>query len=215
MGFSLSVDDYVDYLLRAARKIAEGREYITALDAATGDGDHWANINLGFESIVAEEAQLRAMSFDQLFKRIGLLMMSKVGGSSGLLYGSAFMAAARGAGATHALSDEGLCQALGAMLEEIMKRGQSAPGHKTMIDALHPAVEALRQAIAGGADAETTLNSVRQAALDGAEATLHMEAIKGRATYQANKGVGHLDPGAVTMAWQIEALCDTLSAKLG
>ena len=160
MSFNLTSEMYVDYIEAAAKKIHENGDYISALDAATGDGDHWANINLGFENLVAAGADMRKMPICDVFKKIGMLMMSKIGGSSGILYGGAYMAAAK-----------------------------KCAGRETRA-------------------------AVKQASLDGAEATRGMEAVKGRASYQTNKGVGHLDPGAVTMSYQIECLCDTISAGL-
>ncbi|HLS53132.1 MAG TPA: dihydroxyacetone kinase subunit L, partial [Tissierellaceae bacterium] len=97
---------------------------------------------------------------------------------------------------------------LSAMLEDIMKRGKTEVGSKTMVDALAPAVEEYKAQMDKEADDKELLEAVAQAAKEGAEATRDMEAIRGRASYQANKGVGHLDPGAVTMAYQIEILCN-------
>ena len=85
---------------------------------------------------------------------------------------------------------------------------------KTMIDTLHPAVQTYKDALASGTDDLKTMELVKQAALNGAEATRNMEAVKGRASYQINKGVGHLDPGAVTMSYQIECLCDYIKNNI-
>lgn len=213
MGFTLTSADYVAYLNRVARRIHENGEYISGLDAATGDGDHWANMNLGFESLQAAGEELSALPIDAAFRKIGMLMMSKIGGSSGLLYGSAYMAASKVCAGRASLDAQGLCAALEAMVGDMMARGKAEPGMKTMIDSLYPAVQAFQQGLAAGEDEKAVLSRVKQAALDGAEATRDMEAVKGRATYQTNKGVGHLDPGAVTMSWQLEALCDYLIEK--
>ncbi len=213
MGFILTSADYVAYLNRVGRRIHENGDYISGLDAATGDGDHWANMNLGFESLEAIGGELSALPIDAAFRRIGMVMMSKIGGSSGLLYGSAYMAASRVCAGREALDAEGLCAALEAMVKDMMARGKAEPGMKTMIDSLYPAVEAFKKGLAAGEDEKAILTAVKRAALDGAEATRAMEAVKGRATYQTNKGVGHLDPGAVTMSWQLEALCDSCIEK--
>jgi len=210
MGFILTSEDYVAYIQNAAKKIHENGDYISQLDAATGDGDHWANINMGFENLVAAGDELKALPIDGAFKKIGMLMMSKIGGSSGILYGGAYVAASKKCAGRAELDARGLCDALEAMVRDMMERGKAEPGMKTMIDALYPAVEAFKAGLAAGEDEKAILASVKKAALDGAEATRGMVAVKGRATYQANKGVGHLDPGAVTMSWQIEALCDML-----
>ena len=215
MEFSVTVSDYVDFLVSAGERIAGEKDYISGLDAATGDGDHWANINMGFEALLAGESDLRAMGFSSLFKKIGMTLMSRIGGSSGILYGGAYQAAGKTLPDQEAITLSMLCAAMDVMLQDMMKRGQAQPGFKTMIDALHPAVEAFKRALEDGDGPAVLLHKLKQAALLGAEGTRGMEAVKGRASYQANKGVGHLDPGAVTMAWQIECLSDTLAAKAG
>ena len=162
---------------------------------------------------IVEADQLRAAR-NSLSKKIGMLMMSKIGGSSGVLYGGAYMNAARSCAGKETLTNRGLCRALDAMVTDMMARGKAEPGMKTMIDALYPAVQAYKAAIESGKGAAETLAEVKKAAIDGAEATRGMEAVKGRASYQTNKGVGHLDAGAVTMSYQIECLCDYIAANL-
>ena len=215
MGFILTSSDYVDYIIKTAEKIRENGDYISGLDAATGDGDHWANLNLGFENLVAAADELRSMPVDGAFRKTGMLMMSKIGGSSGILYGGGYMAAAKACAGKAQINADELCSALEAMVNDMMARGKAEPGMKTMIDALYPAVERFRQGLADGEDESAMLAAVKQAALDGAEATRDMAAVKGRASYQTNKGIGHLDPGAVTMSWQIAGLCDLLMDRIG
>ncbi|MGE4484628.1 MAG: dihydroxyacetone kinase subunit DhaL [Oscillospiraceae bacterium] len=214
MSFVMTANDYVEYINVAARKINENGDYITDLDAVTGDGDHWANINMGFENLVAAGDEMRKMSIDGVFKKIGMLMMSKIGGSSGILYGGAYMAAAKAMAGKQSITSEELCASLDAMVTDMMARGKAEPGFKTMIDALYPAVQAYKAALSEGKSDKDTMEDVKKAASDGAEATKAMEAVKGRASYQTNKGVGHLDPGAVTMSYQIECLCDYVINKL-
>jgi dihydroxyacetone kinase-like protein len=140
--------------------------------------------------------------------------MSAIGGSSGVLYGSAYLEAAKTLKNKETIDNLALCDILGAMLAGIMKRGDSKPGMKTMVDSLHPAVECYRQCVADGTSEEETCRRVKQAATDGAESTKDMEAVRGRACYQADKGVGSLDPGAVTMSYQIEVLMDYIMETL-
>ena len=208
MGFQLTSKDYVEYIKLAYQKIHASGDYITELDAATGDGDHWANIDSGFSDSLAQ------MTLFEQFKQIGKTMMSVIGGSSGVLYGSAYLAAAKTLKDKETIGNEELCGVLSAMLDAIMSRGNAQPGWKTMIDSLHPAVECYKACLAEGTSEEETLKKVKQAALDGAESTKGMEAVRGRATYQADKGVGHLDPGAVTMSYQIEILTDYALSRL-
>lgn len=208
MSFVMTSKDYVSYIRIAASRIHENGEYISKLDAVTGDGDHWANINLGFENLVAAADEMETMPIDRVFKKIGVLMMSKIGGSSGVLYGGAYMAAGKTLAGKETITSEELCLALETMVNDMMNRGKAEPGFKTMIDSLHPAVQTYKAALAEGRNDADIMAAVKQAAMDGAEATKDMEAVKGRASYQTNKGVGHLDPGAVTMSYQLECLCD-------
>lgn len=214
MSFVMTSKDYVSYIKIAAKRIHENGEYISKLDAVTGDGDHWANINLGFENLVAAADEMEKMPIDGVFKKIGMLMMSKIGGSSGVLYGGAYMAAGKALAGKESINSEELCLALETMVNDMRARGKAEPGFKTMIDSLYPAVQAYKAALAEGKSDADTMAAVKQAAMDGAEATKAMEAVKGRASYQTNKGVGHLDPGAVTMSYQLECLCDYVKDNL-
>lgn len=214
MGFQLTSRDYVEYIKLAYQKIHASGDYITELDAATGDGDHWANIDSGFGKLNEIAESLAEMNLFEQFKQIGKTMMSVIGGSSGVLYGSAYLAAAKTLKEKETIGNEELCGVLSAMLDAIMSRGNAKPGWKTMIDSLHPAVECYKACLAEGLSEEETLGKVKQAALDGAESTKGMEAVRGRATYQTDKGVGHLDPGAVTMSYQIEILADYALSRL-
>ena len=214
MGFVLSSKDYMEYIKLAAAKIHENGDYVTALDSATGDGDHWSNINMGFEKLVDEAPELEKLGVFELFKKIGSIMMSVIGGSSGVLYGSAYIGAAKVLKDKEGIDNAEMCNVLEAMLDSIMSRGNAKPGFKTMIDCLYPAVEMYKDCVAKGVPEEKTVEMVKTAAIDGAQSTMNMEAVRGRACYQANKGVGHLDPGAVTMSYQIETLMDYIKTKL-
>lgn len=214
MSFVITSKDYVAYIKNAAQKIHENGDYISALDGTTGDGDHWANLNMGFEHLVAACDKMETQGMDGVFKTIGMLMMSKVGGSSGVLYGGAYMAASKAVAGKATITSEELCQSLEAMVNDMCKRGKAAPGDKTMIDALYPAVQAYKACLAEGKSDAETMETVKKAAIDGAEATKAMEAKKGRPSYRPDKAVGHLDPGAVTMSYQLECLCDYVAANL-
>lgn len=208
--FSISSRDYMSYIRSVAQRIAVDKDYITKLDADTGDGDHWANINMGFEALVETAPELSELPICDCFKRIGMLMMSTIGGSSGVLYGGAYMAAARAISGKDVIGPEELSRVLSVMAADMMARGKSECGYKTMIDSLHPAAEAYSAALKAGLPDAAALTAMKEAAVDGAESTRGMEAVRGRASYQTNKGVGHLDPGAVTMSYQLEALADYL-----
>ena len=200
----LTTAAYVDYLKAVTEKIASEKEYISELDAATGDGDHWANMNIGFTKLLEIEDELRSLDFAGLFKKAAMTIMSGVGGSSGILYASAYLKAASVLAGVETMDAEILMKVLDAELQGIMQRGNGQPGFKTMIDPLYQAVEAMKKALPDGDAA--AVNAMREGARLGMEATRDMEAVRGRACYQANKGVGHLAPGAVTMYYQLDML---------
>ncbi|MEM1485845.1 dihydroxyacetone kinase subunit DhaL [Oscillospiraceae bacterium PP1C4] len=210
MAVAMTSKDYVDYIRKISARFEVLGDYITALDAATGDGDHWSNINTGFLKLVDIADELSQMSISDMLKKIGMTLMSAVGGSSGVLYGSAYLAAAKATMQEQTITLPVLANLLEAMQTAIMQRGNAQPNQKTMLDALYPAVQALKQALAEGKPEIDALQAMKLAATDGAAATKSMEAVRGRACYQANKGVGHLDPGAVTMSYQLETLADSI-----
>lgn len=209
--------DYLKYIENVYEKLQNNREYVTNLDLATGDGDHWNNMNIGFGDLLKNTEKYKDLPLDQLFKNIGMTMMSKIGGSSGVLYGGAYLAAAKALKGKEEFDLEDIYLALKTMVEDMKKRGKTEVGSKTMIDALNPAVEELEKHLnSKEEDLVKIFENVKNAAINGAESTKDMPAIRGRASYQKDKGIGHLDPGAVTMAYQIELLCDyILNNKIG
>ena len=215
MDFTLNSKDYMDYIAAVNQELNEQEEYITNLDLATGDGDHWANLHMGFTKLTEEKSRLEALDISSELKEIGKIMMAVIGGSSGVLYGSAYLKAAVVMKGKDVIHKEELFEILNAMLNAIMDRGQAKPGYKTMIDSLLPAVMEYKAALEEKLDVESLCKRVAEAAERGAEDTKNMESIKGRATYQSNKGVGHLDPGAVTMALQIKTLMNKALEKRG
>lgn len=191
----------------------ELKEYITELDASTGDGDHWVNIHKGFEKIVELSDQLENLSLSDMFKKVGMTLFSAVGGSSGALYGSGYIAMSKACKDIDALDIHSFYTTYEAMLKEMMKRGKTEPGQKTMIDALYSALVAYKKAIDQGLEEKEVIEAFVQGGNDGAQATKAMEAVKGRASYRTDKGVGHLDPGAVTMAMQLESIGNLILNK--
>ena len=214
MGFQIDTKDFIAYFEQTKKVIAGQKEYVTELDSTTGDGDHWVNINMGFEKITALSQELETMDLAAMFKKVGMTMYSAVGGSSGALYGSGYMAASRYCTGKDYLDVHSLYEMYEAMLQEIMKRGKTEPGQKTMLDARSQALLAYKAALDAQADEKEIIKSFIEGARQGAESTRDMEAVKGRASYRTDKGVGHLDPGAVTMAMQLESMGTIILEKL-
>lgn len=210
----ITTKDYISYLEKAEKKIGENKDYITKLDAETGDGDHWVNMNMGFNKILESKAELENLKMGELLKQVGMIMMSTVGGSSGVLYGSAYINAGKKLKDVDVLDTGGILILLEAKLEAMMKRGKAEYGFKTMIDSLHPAVVAYKKELEQGSPETTIFNETKIASENGMNATKDMKATKGRASYREDKGVGHLDPGAVTMYYQISELMDFLQTKI-
>lgn len=213
MGFQLDTKDFVEYFNKTKELIASQKDYVTELDATTGDGDHWVNVNKGFEKITELSDQLVGLSLQDMFKKVGMTMFSAVGGSSGALYGSGYIAASKACAGLDYLDVDSFYKAYQAILDEMMKRGKTEPGQKTMIDSLYSALEAYKKAVEDDVDEKQIIEKFIQGAKDGAEATKEMQAVKGRASYRTDKGVGHLDPGAVTMSMQLESIGNTILNK--
>lgn len=205
---------YCEYLKLIAKRIESSKDYVTELDSVTGDGDHWANINIGFQKLAENADKLSNMKLSEMFKNIGMIIMSASGGSSGVLYGSAFIRAAKTVGEETQMDIKLLCKVYESQLEAIMERGNAKPGYKTMIDTLYPAVERFKQALNEGREDCEALKAFKEGAIEGMKSTKDMEAVRGRACYQPNKGKGHIDPGAVTMCYQIEELVDFLCSEM-
>jgi len=214
MAFVMTSKDYMEYLKLVCDKIAASKDYITEIDAATGDGDHWVNMNMGFTALAKCADDLSGLALADMFKQIGKKFISVVGGSSGVLYGSAYLEASKLTVGAESLDAQLLCNVLEAMTKAIMQRGNAKPGDKTMLDAIYPAVETFKKGLDEGTDLPILLPAVKQATMDGAESTKGMVAVKGRAYYQTDKGVGHIDPGAVTMSYQIGILMDHVLGML-
>ena len=134
--------------------------------------------------------------------------MSTIGGSSGILYCSVYLKASKVVGEKSKINVFLLKDILKAELEGIMERGKAKPGYKTMIDTLYRALEYMTEAFNNNASDKEILLAMKKGAAYGMNETAQMEAVKGRACYQSDKGVGKLDPGAVTMNYQLETLVD-------
>ncbi|GAA0491596.1 dihydroxyacetone kinase subunit L [Paractinoplanes deccanensis] len=180
-----------------ARLIAQEKQRLTELDSAIGDGDHGVNMDRGLTAVVSALEAEPPDSPSALLKKVGMTLISKVGGASGPLYGTAFLRMAAAAGDSVELG-----KVLRAGLDGVTARGKAEPGDKTMVDALTPAVAVLE----GGGSIE----DAARAADEGRDATIPMVARKGRASYLGERSAGHLDPGATSAALLLRAAATTL-----
>lgn len=176
-----------------AAAIAEHKDYLSELDTPIGDGDHGSNMARG---LTAVQEAIDGKDFDNLkdlFKSVAMALISKVGGASGPLYGTAFLEMAK-LGDT----DSDLGDLLTTALAGIEKRGGATPGDKTMVDVWTPVVEAVQAGGLKQSDVDAAVNS-----------TEPMVAHKGRASYLGERSVGHLDPGSVSSGYLFTALINT------
>ena len=210
---SFTHDAVRDWMERFAAEVAENRSYLTRLDGAIGDGDHGTNMDRGMKKALE---RLQATDGDDIgasLKAVGMALVSSVGGAAGPLYGTFFMQMGQAAAGRSELDLAGFTDAFDAGIQGVIKRGKAEPGDKTMLDALKPALEALRDA--DGDDVAAALERAAQAAFDGMEATVPMVARKGRASYLGERSAGHRDPGAESSALLLRAAADTAAAAAG
>jgi phosphoenolpyruvate---glycerone phosphotransferase subunit DhaL len=201
------------WLTAAAAVVGSQRDHLTQLDAAIGDADHGINMARGFSAVTEALDQKDTPTPGAVLTLAGSTMISKVGGASGPLYGMALRSAGKALGTTPDADLPALAGALEAALAGIQKLGAAREGEKTMVDALAPAVSALAKAVAEGAPADGALAATAAAAQAGAQATISMQALKGRASYLGPRSVGHEDPGAASMALILGALRDVAAQR--
>ena len=205
-GLSLSTVSVNAWMDEACAAVVADADRLTELDSAIGDGDHGNNLKRGFRAVV----EALATGGDDLApgRRLilaGKTLVSKVGGASGPLWGTALRRAGRSLGDA-ALDGPALADALDAALAGIVELGAAQPGDKTMVDALTPATQALRTAVEAGQPLADALAAAAEAAAEGARSTVPMQARKGRASYLGERSIGHEDPGAASTVLIISAL---------
>jgi dihydroxyacetone kinase-like protein len=196
------------WLTEAGTVIESQRDHLTQLDAAIGDADHGINLARGFGAIASALERTGTPTPGSVLILAGSTLISKVGGASGPLYGMALRQAGKSLGDTADASLPELAVSLEAALAGVQKLGAAREGEKTMVDALAPAVAALQKAISEGAGTADALAVAAAAAAEGAQATISMHALKGRASYLGPRSVGHEDPGAASTAIIICALSE-------
>ena len=208
---TVPLERLVAWLSRFTQLVTENRSYLTELDSAIGDADHGSNMARGMAAVMEKTAAAPSAAVDELFKLVGMTLVTSVGGASGPLYGTFFLRFGTTAGAVTELDSVGLAAALRAGLGGIVARGKAELGDKTMFDAMSPAVDAFDTEIAAGADLAASAAGAAAAAAAGRDATEPLVARKGRASYLGDRSAGHLDPGATSTAFLFQALAEALA----
>jgi len=203
----------IAWLNNAAEVLHENKEYLTDLDAAIGDADHGINMDRGFQNVIQKIPQWEEMDIGALLKSVGMTLMSTVGGASGPLYGTFFLRCGMAVASQPELDGPDLLKMLTAGVEGILQRGRAVPGDKTLYDAFKPALEALSISLGNGDDPGTALIKAVAAAEAGMQATIPLQARKGRASYLGERSIGHQDPGATSAYLILKALSDAVQGS--
>ena len=197
---NLTSTDLAKILRSGAARVKENHELLSRLDAATGDGDHGVTMKRVAEAIIESVADGQSLGVGPLLEQVGWNVMSVDGGSTSPLLGSFFLGMAEAVDGSQTLDGRGLAAAFAAGLAKLCAQTQAKPGDKTMIDALVPAVEALRQAADAGAEPHVQLAQAADAAQRGAEKTRELQARFGLRRNLGSRTIGHVDPGATSIA---------------
>ncbi len=206
---SISRDDVLEWIKAYAGVLQENRTYLTELDAAIGDADHGENMDRGFKAVLKKMPEMADKDIGTVFKTVGMTLVSTVGGAGGPLYGTFFLQAGTKSTGKMELDLEGWTTALEAGVQGVVMRGTAVLNDKTMLDALDPALNALKQAVEKKEALGVALQESAEAAEKGMKATIPLVARKGRASYLGERSAGHQDPGATSSYLLLQAASDT------
>ena len=189
--------------------IEKNADEVTALDQAIGDGDHVTNLQRGIQALKVQKDDFIQLDWADAWQKIGMLLMSTVGGASGSLYGTFFISMSKSA-RERKLNLEAFAEVFTQGVESVKLRGKSDVGEKTMLDVLVPVSECLRQAAVDSVALPEVLGRIAGVAVDGVESTRDMLATRGRASFLGERTRGHIDAGAKTAQLMICAIVSVL-----
>jgi dihydroxyacetone kinase-like protein len=205
----ITAEHVIRFLEGVAARIKQHRDELTQLDSPIGDADHGINLDRGFTAVLGKLPTVADKDIGTILKTTGMTLVSTVGGASGPLYGTAFIRAGMALADRYELTEGEVVAALEAALEGIIARGKANPGDKTMVDAIKPGIDALKEAMAGG-DFIAAMHKGVAATEAGMKATIPMLALKGRASYLGERSIGHQDPGATSAFYIAQVILETV-----
>jgi phosphoenolpyruvate---glycerone phosphotransferase subunit DhaL len=207
MGESSLTD--VELVVRTMAETAvDNEKYFSDLDAVVGDGDFGYSLARGFELVLQDFDSYDRSDAGAFLKKVGVVITSRIGGTSGPIWGTAFLRAGTSVAGKAEITSTDAIEMLRAAIEGIKQRGQSDLGDKTVLDALVPAVDVLEQELGGGAPPGGALARAAAKAREAAEATTEMIAKRGRAAYTGERSIGTLDAGAIGVAVMFERVAE-------
>lgn len=189
-----------------ADTVLENEKYFSDLDAVVGDGDFGYSLARGFGKLIEDWDTLEYEDVSGLFKKTAIVLSSRIGGTSGPIWGTAFLRAGTALKDAPAPGSDDVIAAMRAAIEGIKQRGDSDLGDKTLLDSLIPATDRLEQELQGGASASEALTAAAATARDSAEATKTMLAKRGRAAYAGDRSRDSVDAGAMGVAVLFESV---------
>jgi dihydroxyacetone kinase-like protein len=191
-------DDVLAWIGACAEMISKNSIYLTELDAAIGDADHGANMDRGFKAVATKLPEMSDKDIGTIFKTVGMTLLSTVGGAGGPLYATFFLQAGMKTVGKMELTLQDWADTLEASLSGVIMRGKAEPGDKTMVDALIPAVNSLKESVLANESFKAAIDKSAEAARQGMLATIPWVARKGRASYLGERSADHQDPGATS-----------------
>ncbi len=203
-------DKVLEIMVKIGEKIEEDKLFLTELDNVIGDGDHGINMARGFGDFISKVPDLQGKDIGAILKAAGMSLTMKVGGASGPLYGTAYLQAGKTAGDKTEIGIEDFIQILEAAIEGVKMRGKAVTGEKTMLDAMVPALDAIKEEYDASKDAKKALEAGLAAAKEGVEYTKTIIATKGRASYLGERSIGHQDPGATSFTEMLQVICENV-----
>jgi dihydroxyacetone kinase-like protein len=194
----VSRDNLLAWIEALQKVYSENKQYLTELDSAIGDADHGINMNRGFTNAMAELEKKPPEDITIALKTVAMALIRTVGGAAGPLYGTFFMRASTACAGKESLAEADVVALFEAGLAGVLQRGKAELNDKTMVDALTPGLNAMKQALNDGAELSEILQQGTVAAEEGMKNTIPLQAKKGRASYLGERSIGHQDPGATS-----------------
>jgi len=211
---STSAQDQVELVVKTIAETAvENEKYFGELDAVVGDGDFGYSLARGFEKVLEGWDDVDRSDIGTFLKKIGMTVTSRIGGTSGPIWGTGFLKAGITAGATQELTGDEVVAMLRAATDGIKARGQSDVGDKTLLDALVPMTDRIEHELASGATTQAVYAAAATTAREAAEATSSMVAKRGRASYTGERSKGSVDAGAMGVAVIVERISEVMQTK--
>lgn len=193
--------------------ITDNADEITALDQAIGDGDHIINLRRGIKALISQSEELSPLNWEVSLKKIGMTLLTTMGGASGSLFGTLFLSMSKAITPEQAMDLAHFSKVFSAGVEAVKKRGKAEAGEKTMLDVLIPVATSLQQSVNNGLSNSDALASLKSVSITGMKATRDMLATKGRASFLGERSLGHIDAGAKTSQLMICAIVTVLNSS--